>query len=196
MNQMMSWLAMMTENLYILTLTSHHDEQHHDHSAQRSQHIIHLKHEAPRIKPRWEFLQKHKDMLSSTGPMSTRHFSHKVRDTQTLFPSTCFESGGDTHAYAKSLFASVWSHFNKECCWDWWLRGYSRDKTLVTQAWGLQFRSSALPWMLGGRACLLSQYIGGKDGEPLISLARLAKSASSESEGKSLLQYIRYRTIT
>lgn len=37
MNQVMPLLAMMTQNLHILTLTSHHDEQHHDHSAQSSQ---------------------------------------------------------------------------------------------------------------------------------------------------------------
>lgn len=60
--------------------------------------------------------------------------------------------------------------------------GYSSDPQHFHECW------------VAGHVCC--QYIGGKDGEPLISLARLAKSASSESEGKSLLQYIRYRTIT
>lgn len=127
----------------------------------------------------------HKTLLTQSQRHTDPLFQHLLRKWRRY-----------THMYTKSMFASIWSHFNKKCCWGWWLCGYSRDETLVTQAWGLQFRSSALPWMLGGRACLLSQHIGGKDGEPLISLARLAKPASSESEGESLLQYITYRTIT
>lgn len=117
MNQAMPWLAMMIQNLHILTLTSHHDKQHPDHAAQSSQTSFiwgtKLRKENldksfyKSIKIYYHLLVQY---LQGTSHASQRH-------TESLLQHLIWKWWWYTHMYAKSMFASVCSHFNKKCCW-------------------------------------------------------------------------------